>query len=112
MTKALFLEEHSKVATKTSKNAIIKSTVTFFNELEVLVYDFCKLALVDGFLKRYLKSYVAAAIVLLSFDTMMTKVLDVNQKTAKFDNTHLVRAYQCLNKVITNYFGFNKFVFF
>jgi hypothetical protein len=42
-----YLENKKKYKTK----KIMKSTVKFFNDLEILAYELSKLALVDGFLK-------------------------------------------------------------
>ena len=77
------------------------------------MYDLCKIALVDGYLKRYLKSYIGATILLLAFDKLLDKVLSETKgkDRPKFDHLHLERAYESISKVITKFFGFNKFIF-
>lgn len=53
---------------------IMKSIVKLLNDIEVLAYDFIKLAMVDGYFRRYLKSYVATAILLLSFELTIDRI--------------------------------------
>ena len=116
LIKLEFLKQHKAQASTKVVNCIIKSSVDFFNQLETIMYDLCKLALVDGYLKRYLKSYVGAALLLLAFDKLSDKVLGDNKTSKakdrpKYDLVHFERAYSCLNAVFSSYFGFNKFIF-
>jgi hypothetical protein len=56
----------------------MKSTVRFFNDLEILSYELSKLALVDGFLKQYMKSYVSASILCMALDNFAYIILKDN----------------------------------
>ena len=53
----------------------MKSTVRFFNDLEILSYELSKLALVDGFLKQYMKSYVSVSILCMALDIFADIIL-------------------------------------
>ena len=93
----------------------MKTTMQFFNDFEIITYDLCKLALVDGFLRRYLKSYVGAACCLLAFEILLDRIMkEVKSGKArvKYDLKHITRAFNGLQKTLTSYFGFNKFIFF
>ena len=54
---------------------VLKSTNDFFKEVEILTYEFCKLALCDGYTKRYLKSYVAASLMIAAFEIHVDLIL-------------------------------------
>ena len=95
-----------------SNTRISAVTVRFFKEIDMLSYEFCKLALCDPFTKRYLKSYVAAAIVIQSFEIMVDLVQNDLSKSFKIDITHIQAIYSIMQKMFSRLFGYNKFVFF
>lgn len=76
-----YLESKKKYKTK----KIMKSTVRFFNDLEVLSYELSKLALVDGFLKRYMKSYVSASILCIALDIFADLIIKDIHNLPKYD---------------------------
>jgi hypothetical protein len=76
-----YLENKKKYKTK----KIMKSTVRFFNELEILSYELSKLALVDGFLKRYMKSYVSASILCMALDIYADIILKDIHNLPRYD---------------------------
>ena len=76
-----YLENKKKYKTK----KIMKSTVRFFNDLEILSYELSKLALVDGFLKKYMKSYISASILCMALDNLADLILKDSHNQPKFD---------------------------
>jgi hypothetical protein len=50
-----------------------------------LTYELSKLALVDGFLKRYMKSYVSASLICLALDNFADIILKDSHNYSKFD---------------------------
>lgn len=73
-----------------------------------------RLALVDGFLKRYLRGYVAAAVLIMAFDRTLDQQVfkfDTSQARAKYDLTHLSMIHDSLAKVLVNFYGHHKYVF-
>jgi hypothetical protein len=84
ITRSEFCESlNEKKGYQTDK--IVCSTVEFLKEMEILIYEICKLALSDCFLRRYLKSYVSAAIVIASFEIMIDKI----EYSMKIDIDHI-----------------------
>ena len=69
MVKVEFIELQSGESLK--KDCIIKSMRRIFDNWASLTSDLVKIALVDGFVKRYLRGYVAAAIVIMGFERML-----------------------------------------
>ena len=91
ITRSEFCESlNDKKGYKTDK--IVCSTVEFLKEMETLIYEICKLALSDCYLKRYLKSYVSAAIVIGSFEILIDKV----DQRMKIDVIHI----QMINQIL------------
>tara|TARA_B110000285_G_C15004507_1_gene553123 strand:+ start:280 stop:711 length:432 start_codon:yes stop_codon:yes gene_type:complete len=86
-------------------------TIRFFKEVDMLSYEFCKLALCDPFVKRYLKSYVAASIVICSFEIMVDEVQNDHSKAYKIDISHIQAIYSVMQKLFSRLFGYNKYVF-
>ncbi len=52
-------------------NKICKTTREFFSDLEILSYDLCKMALVDGYTKRYSISYISASLLISAFEILL-----------------------------------------
>ena len=50
---------------------IIHPTVEFLKHLEILTYEFCRLSLIDVYCRRYLKSYLAASFLVMSFQLLI-----------------------------------------
>jgi hypothetical protein len=91
ITRSEFCESlNDRKGYKTDK--IVNSTVEFLKEMETLIYEICKLALSDCFVKRYLKSYVSAAIVIASFEILVDKI----DQSMKIDMEHIRIIYQIL----------------
>ena len=63
----------------------MKSTIKFWNDLEILTYELSKLALVDGFLKRYMKSYISASLICLALDNFADIILKDLHNYSKYD---------------------------
>ena len=63
----------------------MKSTIKFLNDLEILTYELSKLALVDGFLKRYMKSYISASLICLALDNFADIILKDLHNYSKYD---------------------------
>jgi hypothetical protein len=79
-----------------------QTTFDFFKDMEGIQYELCKIALGDAYLKRYLKSYVAAGIFIQSF------VLKVDE--AKVDSKHIQIVHQVIRRIMSKLFGYNKYV--
>lgn len=86
---------------------IVSSTIYFLREMEILVYEFSKLALSDCYLKRYLHSYVSGSIIILSFELLLEKV----DQTMKLDLKHICLIHEIIQTLFSRYFGYNKYVF-
>ena len=65
----------------------------------------------DCMTKRYLKSYLAASVVLISFEKLLCKILE-GEIHGKFDLKHIKSVFTNLQEVITDFYGYNKFVMF
>ena len=95
---------------------INKSTSLFIKEMEVLAYELCKLTLCDVYTKRYLKSYLAAALTIVSFEILVDKAiarkLECIDKDMKLDLKHLTEIHKVLQGVFVEYFGYDKYVLF
>jgi len=65
----------------------------------------------DAMTKRYLKSYVSAAILMISFEMLVDKIID-NTPVGKFDLNHINTMYTTMKDTITSFYGYNKFVVF
>jgi len=44
------------------------------NELEVLSFEFSKFIMIDAMSKRYLRSYLAASILIISFEILLDRI--------------------------------------
>ena len=71
-----------------------------------------KIAVADVFLKRYLKPYVAAAILLQSFEILVDQILNDYEHKLKFDLDHITAIHKILEQTLTKYFGYKNYVFF
>lgn len=95
---------------------INKSTSLFIKEMEVLAYELCKLTLCDVYTKRYLKSYLAASLTIVSFEILVDKAiarkLECIDKDMKLDLKHLTEIHKVLQGVFVEYFGYDKYVLF
>ena len=91
---------------------IQKSTNDFFKEVQTLCFELCKIALVDGYTKRYLKSYIAASILLAVFEIEIDLMLKDTTHNLKYDYTQIIAISKIFEKVLSKYFGYNKYVFF
>jgi len=91
---------------------VLKSTNDFFKEFETLTYEFCKLALCDGYTKRYLKSYVASSLMIAAFEIQVDLIMRDTTHKLKYDTNHVTVIERILEKVFSKYFGYNKYVFF
>lgn len=60
-------------------------SLTFFKRLSQLALDFNKLAILDPWLKRYLKSYVASCCIILAFDRLIDECLEDTLNKQKLD---------------------------
>jgi predicted nucleic acid-binding protein len=76
-----YVEKKKQYKTK----RILKSTIKFWNDLEILTYELSKLALVDGFLKRYMKSYISASLICLALDNFADIILKDLHNYSKYD---------------------------
>jgi hypothetical protein len=113
-TKSEFLADYTsdKKAQVGKAKRIIDSTRAFFDDWERLGDQLLRLALVDCFLKRYLRGYVAAAIFIMAFEHLLDDALSLGHRArSKYDLTHIVSVYASLNKVMAQYFGHHKYVF-
>jgi hypothetical protein len=79
--------------------------------MEILSYEFCKLTICDPYLKRYLKSYVAAALVIISFEIMVDQVIEDTEHKLKVDLSHIQALHKIMQKVFSKLFGYNKYLF-
>lgn len=80
--------------------------------METLAYDFCKLALCDGYTKRYLKSYVASSLLITAFEMHIDLILRDAENKLRYDTNQVAVIGRILEKVFSKYFGYNKYVFF
>ena len=112
MTKAEFLNQYTSRTDK-KRRRIINGTREFFDDWEFLGNEMLRLALVDSMLKRYQRGYVAAAILLMSFEHLLDQALNVaaTKNRPKYDLTHLQQIHESLSKVIPRYYGHHKYVF-
>jgi hypothetical protein len=53
---------------------LLVSTCDLLRELETVAYELCKLALADPFYRRYLHSYISAAILMKGFDILSDRL--------------------------------------
>lgn len=82
-------------------------------ELEVFCYELSKFMMLDAMMQRYLKSYLAASMLLVSFDTLIDLIQDYNFLTSqKFDINHINKLYEILRDFLTECFGYKKYVTF
>jgi len=66
----------------------------------------------DAMTKRYLKSYMGAAVLMISFEMLVNKIIDKNTLVGKFDLNHIHTMYTTMKDIITSFYGYNKFVMF
>ena len=85
---------------------IVTSTSDFLKELETVTYELSKLALQDCYLRRYLKSYVSGSILIYSLELLLDRV----DQFEKLDLSHMVVIHQVTQKMLTKFFGYNKYV--
>ena len=90
----------------------MKSTVKFWNNLEILTYELSKLALVDGYLKRYMKSYVSASLICLALENFADLIKQDSHNDPKYDLEEIKQIYIIFSEIFTKYYGYNKTVFF
>ena len=77
-----------------------------------MTYDLAKVALCDAFLKRYLKSYLAASILVKSLEVLVDEVQADCSHSFKYDLNHIVTIHKIMQKMLTKFFGYKKFVYF
>lgn len=92
---------------------IIKPTFDFMLELEVLCFELSKFMLLDPMMQRYLKSYVAASVLIGAFEILVDLMQDYNFFTLnKFDINHINTLYEQTRDFLTDCFGYKKWVSF
>jgi len=91
---------------------ILKSTARLFEEMDELSYELSKLALVDGFLRRYMKCYVACSLFILTLDIIIGNILNDKLNKNRYDLDHVGAMHKLLSTMIGKLFGFNKYVLF
>ena len=52
----------------------------------MLSYELVKMALTDGYLSRYLRSYVATSIILISFEILLNAFIQTKKGNTEFEN--------------------------
>jgi len=52
----------------------------------MLSYELVKMALTDGYLSRYLRSYVATSIILISFEILLNSFILTKKGNNEFEN--------------------------
>jgi hypothetical protein len=57
---------------------VIKSSSDFFKELEVFSFELCKFHMADAMAKQYSRPYLAAGILLVCFETLVSKIVEDN----------------------------------
>ena len=80
-------------------------------ELEMMCYEFSKLMIADVMTKKYLRSYLASALLIAAFEILADKIIK-EETLGKFDNLHIKVLFDELQNALSKYFGFNKFVLF
>ena len=78
-------------------------------ELEIISYELCKLSLADVYLKRYLRSYVAASFIIGAFELLID---GLEATGAKIDLNHVAEYHRIIQSVLSKLFGYDKYVMF
>ena len=52
----------------------------------MLSYELVKIALADGYFSRYLRSYVATPIILISFEILLNSFIQTKKGNTEFEN--------------------------
>jgi hypothetical protein len=52
----------------------------------MLSYELVKIALADGYFSRYLRSYVATSIILISFEILLNSFIQTKKGNIEFEN--------------------------
>jgi len=52
----------------------------------MLSYELVKIALADGYLSRYLRSYVATSIIIISFEILLNSFIQTKKGNIEFEN--------------------------
>jgi len=52
----------------------------------MLSYELVKIALADGYLSRYLRSYVATSIIIISFEILLNSFIQTKKGNKEFEN--------------------------
>jgi hypothetical protein len=52
----------------------------------MLSYELVKIALADGYFSRYLRSYVATSIILISFEILLNSFIQTKKGNTEFEN--------------------------
>ncbi len=52
----------------------------------MLSYELVKIALADGYFSRYLRSYVATSVILISFEILLNSFIQTKKGNTEFEN--------------------------